>query len=178
MRSWKRRERTQSCGEGRCAPCLHRPRAGGRLRDRQASSQMQGWVGESSLAYPAPSGVTGWDQHLQREKQKGMGSDHQGELLSQQSRGLFKVQETADTPAGRRQGHQRVTSIGGEGTSEESPGRQHAQQHAGPQNPNSFKAKVWRLSTTNISKQRLSKAYTASQVKSYPTRADHSAASQ
>lgn len=173
MRSWKRRERTQSRGEGRRAPCLHRPRAGGRLGDRQASSQMQG-RGSPAWLIPHPrvsqAGTSIIRQRSRRVWDRVTRENYSPSKAEACSR--FKKLQT------HLPGDGRVTSVGGRGTSEEIPGRQHAQQHAGPQNPNSSKAKVWRPSTTNISEQRLSKAYTASQVKSYPTRADHSAASQ
>ena len=115
MRSPKRREggRTQSHSEGRCAPCLHRPRAGGRLEDQQASSQKQGRLSPRPRVSRAVTKHTCLreDQHHKAEKGKGMGLGHRGELLSRRSRGLFKVPETAaDLP-----GDGRVTERGDRG---------------------------------------------------------------
>lgn len=45
----RERERTQSRSDGQRAPGLHRPRAGGRLKDRQASSRKQGRVSPGGL---------------------------------------------------------------------------------------------------------------------------------
>ena len=112
-----------------------------------------------------------------------MGSGHQGELLSRQSRGLFDVQETAHRLAERRQGHrawgegglQRTAPADGTPGSVPLPARDPRQ---APNSPTRPRPRCGCPSITQDLRTQTEQSYTASQDKSHPSRADYSATSR